>query len=146
MGSSIPHSHLPWVVLAALSGVLYLVFDAARYFVLQLSPVRLRRLTGDPQMVQRRGKWTRFDAENFQLVSGALLQIALIGAYGASVLAFDISTRSAWLQAGIVWTLIIIAWKLLKGILGLVVGIAIAAVIFVGAKNLLSGDGTKRIK
>ena len=41
---------------------------------------------------------------------------------------------------------IIIAFKLLKGILGLIVGLAIAAVIFVGAKNLLSGGGTKRIK
>ncbi|MEO6487275.1 MAG: hypothetical protein ABIO78_04930, partial [Thermoanaerobaculia bacterium] len=89
MGSSIPHSHLPWVVLAALSGVLYLVFDAARYFVLQLSPVGLRRLTGDPQMVQRRGKWTRFDAENFQLVSGALLQIALILAVAGTVMTMD---------------------------------------------------------
>ncbi len=41
---------------------------------------------------------------------------------------------------------IIIAFKLLKGILGLIVGVAIAAVIFVGAKNLLSGGGNKRIK
>ena len=41
---------------------------------------------------------------------------------------------------------IIIAFKLLKGILGLIVGVAIAAVIFVGAKKLLSGGGTKRIK
>ena len=41
---------------------------------------------------------------------------------------------------------IIIAFKLLKGILGLIVGIAIAAVIFVGAKKLIGGNGTKRIK
>ena len=41
---------------------------------------------------------------------------------------------------------IIVAFKLLKGILGLIVGVAIAAVIFVGAKNLLSGGGHKRIK
>jgi hypothetical protein len=41
---------------------------------------------------------------------------------------------------------IIIAFKILKGILGLIVGVAIAAVIFYGAKNLLSGGGTKRIK
>ena len=41
---------------------------------------------------------------------------------------------------------IIIAFKLLEGILGLIVGVAIAAVIFVGAKNLLSGGGNKRIK
>ena len=42
---------------------------------------------------------------------------------------------------------IVIAFKLLKGILGLLVGIAIAAVIFVGAKKLLGGGGdTKRLK
>ena len=41
---------------------------------------------------------------------------------------------------------IIIAFKLLKGILGLIVGVAIAAVIFVGAKKLLGGSGTKQIK
>ena len=41
---------------------------------------------------------------------------------------------------------IIIAFKLLKGILGLLVGVAIAAVIFVGAKKLLAGGATRRIK
>jgi len=41
---------------------------------------------------------------------------------------------------------IIIAFKLLKGILGLLVGVAIAAVIFVGANKLLGGGGNKRIK
>ena len=41
---------------------------------------------------------------------------------------------------------IIIAFKLLKGILGLIVGVAIAAVIFVGAKKLLGGNGTQQIK
>ncbi len=42
---------------------------------------------------------------------------------------------------------IIIAFKLLKGILGLIVGVAIAAVIFVGAKKLLAGnDDGPRLK
>ena len=42
---------------------------------------------------------------------------------------------------------IVIAFKILKGILGLIVGVAIAAIIFVGAKKLLSGSGdTKRLK
>ena len=49
-------------------------------------------------------------------------------------------------RAALAILVIIIAFKLLKGILGLIVGIAIAAVIFVGAKNLLGGNGTKRIK
>ena len=118
MGSSIPHSHLPWVVLAALSGVLYLVFDAARYFVLQLSPVGLRRLTGDPQMVQRRGKWTRFDAENFQLVSGALLQIALILAVAGTVMTMDeLPLGYALTRAAVLWSAIVVIWKFVLALL-----------------------------
>ena len=35
---------------------------------------------------------------------------------------------------------IVIAFKLLKGVLGLIVGVAIAAVIFVGTKKLLAGN------
>ena len=50
------------------------------------------------------------------------------------------------IRAALAILVIIIAFKLLKGILGLIVGIAIAAVIFVGAKKLLGGGGTKRIK
>ena len=40
---------------------------------------------------------------------------------------------------------IVIAFKLLKGVLGLVVGVAIVAVLFFGAQQLLGG-GNKRIK
>jgi len=40
---------------------------------------------------------------------------------------------------------IIIAFKLLKGILGLLVGLAIVAVLFFGAQKLLGG-GDSRIK
>lgn len=116
MGSS--HSHLPWVVLAALSGVLYLIFDAARYFVLQLSPVRLRHLTGDPQVVERRGKWSRFDAQNFQLVSGALLQIALILAFAGTVMTMDeLSLGNALTRAAILWSAIIVIWKFVLALL-----------------------------
>ena len=50
------------------------------------------------------------------------------------------------IRAGLAILVIIIAFKLLKGILGLIVGIAIAAVIFIGAKKVLGGGGTKRIK
>ena len=41
---------------------------------------------------------------------------------------------------------IIIAFKLLKGILGLAVGVAIVALLYFGATKLLSGGGTKRLK
>ena len=49
------------------------------------------------------------------------------------------------IRAIIAIVVIVIAWKLLKGILGLVVGIVIAAIIFVAAKNLVTGGGNDRI-
>ena len=49
------------------------------------------------------------------------------------------------IRAIIAILVIIIAFKLLKGILGLIVGVAIAAVIFIGATKLLGG-GNKQIK
>ena len=52
---------------------------------------------------------------------------------------------STVIRAIIAILVIIIAFKILKGILGLIVGVAIAAVIFIGAKQLLGG-GNKRIK
>ncbi|HEU4523026.1 MAG TPA: hemolysin family protein [Thermoanaerobaculia bacterium] len=113
---SIPHSHAHWVVIAILAGSLYLIFDAARFFAQQLSPVRLRRITGDPQTGgerrERRAAWTRFDAENFQLVSGALLQVALLVAFAATSMTFDeLSFGSALLRAGLVWGGIVLGWK-----------------------------------
>ena len=41
--------------------------------------------------------------------------------------------------------LIIVAWKILKGILGLVIGIAAAGLLIWGGMKLLSND-TKRIR
>jgi len=49
------------------------------------------------------------------------------------------------IRAIIAIVVIVIAWKLLKGILGLIVGIVIAAIIFVAAKNLITGSGNDRI-
>lgn len=110
MGSSSAFLQTPWVFVATLSGLLYLVFDAARYFAQQLSPVRLRRITGD-QQVERRGHWTHYDAEHFQLVSGALLQTALIVAFASTVLAAGSPISRACGRAVILWTLIILMWK-----------------------------------
>ncbi|HUP46819.1 MAG TPA: hemolysin family protein [Thermoanaerobaculia bacterium] len=112
MGSTLPHWHAHWVVLAILCGILYLIFDSARYFAQQLSPVRLRRITGEPQPGERRGPWTRFDAENFQLVSGALLQIALIVAVAATTMTFDeLSFGSALLRSSLIWGGVVLLWK-----------------------------------
>ena len=56
------------------------------------------------------------------------------------------SIKSAVIRAVLAILVIIIAFKLLKGILGLIVGVAIAAVIFFGAKQLLTGGRDKQIK
>ena len=106
-----PHWHAQWVAIAILCGILYLLFDAARYFAQQLSPVRLRRMTVDTEG-EKRSAWTRYDAENFQLVSGALLQIALVVAVAATTMVYDeLSFGSALLRSSLIWSVTILVWK-----------------------------------
>ena len=40
---------------------------------------------------------------------------------------------------------IVIVWKLLKGLIGLLVGLAVAGLVLYGAVKLVEGMGTKRI-
>ncbi len=107
MGSSL--SHAAWVWIAAISGVLFLIFDASRYFTHQISPVTLRRWSGDTDQ-EGRSRWTQFDALNLRLLNGALLQIALVIALLATVRIFD-STKFAL----IIWIFIILLWKFALG-------------------------------
>ena len=88
MGSSTPHLHIHWVLIALGCGVLYLLFDALRSFALQLSPMRLRRLSADAED-EHRSRFTSFEVEDFQLVSGALLQVALVCGAGATAMIYD---------------------------------------------------------
>ena len=41
--------------------------------------------------------------------------------------------------------ILIVAWKIFKGILGLLIGVAVVGLVIYGGAKLLSG-GTKRIK
>src|SRR5512141_2550251 len=109
MGSSGPH--VTSLVIAAVCGILYLIFDAARHFAQQLGPVRLRRLAGDVEEVAE-GRWTRFDEQNFQLVSGSLLQITLIFAVASTFVTLDgvrdfgpasLITMGIWLPVVMLW-------------------------------------------
>jgi putative hemolysin len=110
MGSSIPHPHILWVLLAILCGIFYLVFDALRSFALQLSPVRLHRLSTRSE--EGGSRWTVFDVEDFQFVSGALLQVALVIGSGATAIALDDkSFRVAVLTSVVIWGVVIFAWK-----------------------------------
>jgi magnesium and cobalt transporter len=104
------------VLVATLCGILYLIFDALRSFAFQLSPVRLRRLSSDSEGGASR--WSYFDLDNFQLVSGALLQVALIVAAGATMKALDTQPfgRAVALTVAI-WTLVVIVWKFLLALI-----------------------------
>jgi CBS domain containing-hemolysin-like protein len=100
MGSSVAeHIHAPWILIAILCGGLYLVFDALRSFALQLSPVTLRRLSAGAD-------------EDFQLVSGALLQMALVVGTGATTVIFDEKGFDGAIFTSVaIWALLVLVWK-----------------------------------
>jgi len=112
MGSSVSHLHIHWVLLAILCGVLYLLFDALRSFALQLSPVRLRRLSADAE--EQPSRWSRFDVEDFQLVSGALLQLALVVGAGATTMVWDEHPFGTAVAVSVaIWGAGVLLWKFL---------------------------------
>jgi putative hemolysin len=112
MGSSVPHLHVHWVLIAIVCGVFYLLFDALRSFALQLSPVRLRRLSTDAE--EGMSRWSNFEVADFQLVSGALLQVALVSGAGATVMIFDERGIGGAVLASVgIWVLVVMVWKFL---------------------------------
>lgn len=107
MGSTL--SSPQFFLLASACGALFLIFDAARYFLSQISPVRLRSVY--PQEGQSQS-WFQYSAHSFSLVTGALLQITLISAVGFT--AGGLSARGPVAAAGLavlLWTAIAIGWK-----------------------------------
>jgi putative hemolysin len=107
MGSSGPHLH--WIVLAAFCGIVYLIFDAARSFAEQLSTVGMRRLTAD---AGDNGRWHRYDEHLFTVVTGALLQLALIVAVASTVMVFDdLSIGWSVLVSVAIWAGIALGWR-----------------------------------
>jgi putative hemolysin len=115
MGSTVPHTHFHWILIALVCGVLYLMFDALRSFALQLSPVRLRRLSTDTD--ENTGRWSYFDITDFQLVSGLLLQVALVIGAGATTMLYDEETiGTAVFKSVAIWSVIVIVWKFVLAI------------------------------
>lgn len=107
MGSTL--SSTQFFLLASASGALFLIFDAARYFLSQISPMRLRSVY--PQEEQSKS-WFQYSAHSFSLVTGALLQITLISAVGFT--AGGLAERgpvTAALLAVFAWSVIAIGWK-----------------------------------
>ena len=109
MGSSI--SHAEWIAATVVSGTFYLLFDAIRHFAQQVSPVTLRRWSGDPE-VERASRWFSYDPRNLQLMSGALLQMALVVAFGCSVMVLQPGSISrAIATASAAWLIVVVLWK-----------------------------------
>ena len=112
MGSSIPPLPTHWLLISIVCGICYLIFDALRSFALQLSPVRLRRLSSSGE--ENGSRWTYFEVEDFQLVSGALLQVALVIGAGTTALLFPEKTLGgAIVSSVLIWTVAVLVWKFL---------------------------------
>ncbi len=102
---------MAWAVIAVLFGALYLLFDAARFFIQRLGSVRLRRWSAEPA-IERGGRWFEYDPDQFSLISGALIQISLVGAFGSTVLSLSgQSVALRMLFAGLIWFAVILLWK-----------------------------------
>src|SRR5688500_5305505 len=86
MGESLTETQS--IILAVTCGVLYLIFDAARYFLQEVSAVRIRQWSGSDPQFERGSRWFSYHPQNFSLLSGALLQTSLVGAVGFTVTAF----------------------------------------------------------
>src|SRR5947209_10387363 len=103
MGSSLSHS--AWVTTAVVCGLLFLMFDAARHFAHRISPVTLRRWSGDAGD-EKRGGWSRYDPRNFRLLHGAILQVSLL-----ALLLSTIQAVSSVTLAVVICVALIIVWK-----------------------------------
>jgi CBS domain containing-hemolysin-like protein len=109
MGSSLSSGQ--WGAVAIICGVFFAIFDAVRAFGEQVSPVTFRRWSADSE-VDRGSRWFQYDHKNLQLVSGALLQIALVLAYAATAIALDRRPLSeSCLYAAGIWLAIVVLWK-----------------------------------
>lgn len=108
MGSSLPSQSL---FLAVGCAVLFFLFDAARSLAMQLGPMWLRVWSGERH---EDGAGFHYTAHNFSLVTGTLLQFALVGGVGFTALAMaEYGIVTASLGSALLWTVIVAVWKLL---------------------------------
>ena len=109
MGSSLSHGE--WIAATVVCGFFYLLFDAVRHFAQQVSPVTLRRWSGDPEL-ERGSRWFSYDPRNLQLMSGALLQMSLVLAVASTVMFLQPAPAGmATATAAMAWVVIAILWK-----------------------------------
>jgi putative hemolysin len=108
MGSSLSHGE--WVAAAIVCGLFFLICDAARFFVQQVSPVTLRRWSTEPDD-ESGSRWFAYDSRNLHLMSGALLQISMVLAIASTIMALQPPIGEAIATAAIFWLVISIVWK-----------------------------------
>ena len=108
MGSSLSHGE--WVAAAIVCGLFFLICDAARFFVQQVSPVTLRRWSTEPDD-ESGSRWFAYDSRNLHLMSGALLQISMVLAIASTIMALQPPIGEAVATAAIFWFAIAIVWK-----------------------------------
>jgi len=116
MGSAILYSQS--ILLAVCFGILFLLFDAARYFAHHLNPVRLRRWSGADPQFEKASRWFQYSPLHFSLITGALLQVALAASVGFTVIAFsERGLMTAGVMASVLWALIAVVWKVILALL-----------------------------
>lgn len=86
---------------AVLCAVSFLLFDTLRFFLYRLGPVRLRRLTADPDLSRLNG-WFSRHPRHFPLFVQSLLQFLLVLSTGLTWLVL-----STWIKGGaaLIWTI-----------------------------------------
>ena len=115
MGSSgNPSSYL---LLAAICCLLFLVFDAVRYFAVRIGPVRLRRWAGADRAIG--ASVFPFSAQQASVITIVLSQISLC--VGISLTVLGASNTGGLLRAAffaaVSWSIIVVLWKAILALL-----------------------------
>lgn len=101
---------LAGAVLCVLS---FLLFDALRFFLYRMGPVRLRRLTSDPDMERLNGWFSRYP-RHYPLYVQSILQLLLVIGAALTWLVIrrytDAGPAVAWTLGG--WILLLTGWKI----------------------------------
>lgn len=98
---------------AVVSALSFLLFDALRFFLYRMGPVRLRRLTTDPDMSRLNG-WFSRHPRHFPLFVQSILQFLLVISGGLTWLSLrpylDPLSALLWSVGG--WMVVLAVWKI----------------------------------
>ncbi len=112
MGSDFSEAQA-WTIALTFGG-LYLIFDAARFFIYQISPVRLRSLSGADPQFEKGSRWFQYNTNHFIIISGAFLQVCMVISVLASLYAMSImGLFQAVLWTAGAWIVLILMWKMM---------------------------------